>query len=376
MSSNLADEGQPHRERNRLRKPTPLGELQNRDDFLDIVHLQSLLNSNRDENSATLGQQRNSDSLSRQGDSASIRSKKANDSISWYSHYEMRVEELRRTRAKTPVLRIGQLEGRSGLDVRKDVGLTRPLGPVYQGAPPSRAFTPSPRPGAQNTHRNSLRRMKCHDSLRDVAKTIPEHDEVLEFAGSRPTVNGVQSLGNPSNPNALQDSITDDGLMRLHSSRSRFRRGSFESQYNRRGSMDSETLVGSDTDTSPNSPASRSFSLSDRETIKTIRDRQNSSTKQGLSNSNTVGMQLCMDLLANDLSAALSRQHPAKSKNKIPGLQVLLMIEAYESLQRRLRQEMFNSRVMDFSEEQLKTVDNTLDHWLQALRSIYECSLT
>ena len=64
------------------------------------------------------------------------------------------------------------------------------------------------------------------------------------------------------------------------------------------------------------------------------------------------------------------------SGNRVSGLQILLMIEAYEALQQQLREEMLSSHVPDFSEEHVKTVESTLNHWLQALRSIYELSLS
>jgi ABC-type thiamine transport system ATPase subunit len=83
-----------------------------------------------------------------------------------------------------------------------------------------------------------------------------------------------------------------------------------------------------------------------------------------------------MDLLTNDLATALYRQHPAESGNRVSGLQILLMIEAYEALQQQLREEMLSSHVTGFSEEHAKTVESTLNHWLQALRSIYEHSLS
>jgi hypothetical protein len=116
------------------------------------------------------------------------------------------------------------------------------------------------------------------------------------------------------------------------------------------------------------------------DTIKIIQDCQTSSIQEDFPDptvaGNTVGMQLCMDLLTNDLATALYRQHPAEGGNRVSGLQILLMIEAYETLQQRLREEVLSSEVRDISEEHVKDVDSSLDHWLQALRSIYERSLS
>jgi hypothetical protein len=376
VSSNLADEGQPHRERNRLKKPAPLEELQFCDNILDIVRAQSYLTLHRNESNATVVCPENSESQSREGNPPSMKSKKSNDSISLYSHYEMRPEELRRTRAKTPVFRIGQLEEKTCLETRKDIDMANVFAQQYQEALPSRAFTPLPQVTAQNTHQNGLRRIKCHDSLRNIVKSIPENDQVSEFAKLDCIANDSPTRGSLSDPDALQYSIADNCLTKLHSSKSRFPRGSFESQFNRRHSSDSETLIGSDSGMSPNSPALRSFSKSDLDTIKMTRDCQVSSTQEGFPDSNTVGMQLCMDLLTNDLATALYRQHPAESGNRVSGLQILLMIEAYEALQQQLREEMLSSHVTGFSEEHAKTVESTLNHWLQALRSIYEHSLS
>jgi hypothetical protein len=381
--SNLADEAaqEPHRERNRLKKPAPQEEFHSCDEFLDIIRSQSYLTLHHNESNATVLYRDNLETQCRRENPPSMKSKQSNDPISLYPHYEMRSEELRRTRAKTPVYRIGQLEDKTCLDTKKDIDTARVLAQQYQETLPARSFTPLPETTPQNAHRNGLRRIKCHDSLRDIVKSIPEEeDQASKFAAPNPLANSSLDIGRPSNHETLQESITGHHMTKLHSSRSRFHRGSFETHFNRRHSSDSETLVGSDSETSPNSPALRSISSSDMDTIKIIQDCQTSSIQEDFPDptvaGNTVGMQLCMDLLTNDLATALYRQHPAEGGNRVSGLQILLMIEAYETLQQRLREEVLSSEVRDISEEHVKDVDSSLDHWLQALRSIYERSLS
>jgi hypothetical protein len=88
---------------------------------------------------------------------------------------------------------------------------------------------------------------------------------------------------------------------------------------------------------------------------------------------NDVCVQLCLELLTNDLATALHQQHPLELVNRISGLQILLMIEAYESLQQNLRRER-EAHVADQAGEHVEVLDDVLNHWLQALRSIYERS--
>jgi hypothetical protein len=129
----------------------------------------------------------------------------------------------------------------------------------------------------------------------------------------------------------------------------------------------------------PHSPALCSFPKSEPDPIETVQDSQNSTTQEALSNptklDNDISMQLCMDLLTNDLATALYRQHPAEPGNRASGLQILLMIEAYEALQGKIRQEE-QSHVTDDAAKHMRAADDALDHWLQALRSIYERSVS
>lgn len=377
---NLADGAQePHRERNRLQKPAPFKDVDSCEEVLDIIHSQSYLTFHCNKSNATVVHRDNSEPQPRPGNPPSMKSKQSNNSISFHSYNEMKTEDRRRTRAKTPVYRIGQLEGKIWID-ETDFDPARILAQQYQAALPSRGITPVLEVSTQNAHRHGLRRVKRYDSLRDIVESLPENDPASEVTTPESLGNGSPEGVSPSDPEAPQQSVIEHHIEKLHSSRSRFLRGSFESHCNRRHSSDSETLIGSDTETSPSSPALRSIANSNLHTIKMIQDCQISNSQDGLLGStmseNNIGMQLCMDLLTNDLVTALHRHHPAETGYRVSGLQILLMIEAYEALQQQLREEIFGCHVTDLQAEDVKAVESTLDHWLQALRSIYERSLS
>ena len=73
----------------------------------------------------------------------------------------MKHEEHRRTRAKTPVFRIGQLEEKICMEMR-DVDPAQMLAKQYQEELPSRGITPCPSVHTPATHQNSLRRREWH----------------------------------------------------------------------------------------------------------------------------------------------------------------------------------------------------------------------
>ena len=50
------------------------------------------------------------------------------------------------------------------------------------------------------------------------------------------------------------------------------------------------------------------------------------------------------------------------------------MIEAYESIQQRLRQELFRSRAIGTENEHAESLDRILDHWLKGLHALYDSS--
>jgi hypothetical protein len=272
-------------------------------------------------------------------------------------------------RAKTPVFRIGQLENETCMDSGKLIDTAIVLAQEYQAVLPPRGLTPCSQSTPPNIRRNGLRRVKCQDSLRDMVMTRPgnSHSGSLEitFEDSAQDASPVKSI-------VLPEVVVENCRKSSRPPGTRFPRGSFDSHFTRRYSSDSETLLGSDSEPSPNSPVLHYFPKSDLDAIKMIQDSGVREEIPDLTNpENDIGFQLCMDLLTNNLATALQRQHPLEPGNRVSGLQILLMIEAYESLQQKLKQE--GAHVTEDGEEH---VSDVLDHWLHALRSIYERSVS
>jgi hypothetical protein len=379
MISYLADEelDPPLRQRNRLRKEPPPERLNSCDELLDKIHSQSYLSFPSNHSNATVLYPDSPKSQPRTKNPSTFKSTHSHDSLSLYSQHEMKPEELRRTRAKTPVFRIGQLENKTYTDTRcldRDIDTAVAFAQQYQATLPSRGFTPCSEFTAQISRRNGLRRVKCHDSLRDIAKNYPEKMQSLPSATPHSAPDHYADRAS-LNHETFHHSLRENSLSYSRSPGSRSPRGSFESHFTRRPSSDSETLLGSDSELSPSSPVLKSLSHADLETIKMIRDSQISIIPDPSMPDNDVSMQLCMDLLTNDLTTALGQQNPTEPRNTASGLKILLMIEAYESLQQKLRQEQW-SQVPADSAEHVGIVEDILDHWLQALRSVYERSVS
>ena len=367
---NLA--GESRRQRNRLKKdPPPLGTLNcSCDQRLDVILSENYLIWHPNQNDATAVYQGNPE-LPRLSEAQSkMPPKQSSDSISVYSLLEANIEELRRTRAKTPVFRIGQLEEAEAKPRINAAELAR----QYQAALPPRAFTPCPFASQPNIHRNGLRRIKCHESLRDTVKYHPEKDQSAPNMPDPPS----KSYPEKASPPKLETSFVSAGINSSGKQRppgSQLPRGSFESRSTRRHSSDSETLLGSDSEMHPDTPALNPFSNSDLDAIKPIRDNHHSTGPDPAMPDNDIGMELCIDLLATNLAAALHRQHPTGPGNSASRLQMLLLIEAYESLQQKMRQQQ-QLHATDGTNEHVGMVDDALDHWLQALSSVHESSST
>ena len=300
---------------------------------------------------------------------ASMKLQQSRTSTSLHMQYELKIEEVRRTRAKTPVHRIGQLENKScGTDrLYRDIDTAILLAEQYQAVLPSREATPCPRFVAVNARRNGLRRIKCQDSLQDLIKVHPHNAESMTLGSS--DVSCGEASPEDSDSSSYSMAENHAGSPRPSAC---FQRGSFDSRISRRHSSDSETLLGSDSEPSPNTPLLDYFSNSDLDTLKLIQDSGGQSEPPALAMAeNDIGMQLTMDLLTNDLATALHQQNPLESGNRVSGLQILLMIEAYESLQQRIGEEQGH-----VTEDGGEHVSDVLDHWLQALRSIYERSIS
>jgi hypothetical protein len=117
------------------------------------------------------------------------------------------------------------------------------------------------------------------------------------------------------------------------------------------GSEDEETLVGSDFVVSPSVESKFALELEKVDQME-----------------GSVGMQICLDLLINELTSGL-KVCPRENDGKKDGLQVLLLIEAYELLRERLRGKYGNEAQRD--RKPLRDVEKLLDQWIDVLHSIH-----
>ena len=81
-----------------------------------------------------------------------------------------------------------------------------------------------------------------------------------------------------------------------------------------------------------------------------------------------------MDLLTNALATAFFRQHPTENEDRASGLQILLMIEAYETVQQHVRQQLYDPQVTGQENGSLRSMERILNHWLEVLHSVYDRS--
>jgi len=231
------------------------------------------------------------------------------DSSSIYSMDEMEGEKFKRTRAKTPCFWIGQLDECNSHD-REPRDAANALAGQYQAVLPPRSFTPYPEKLPSIHARRGLRKVKGQQSLRDLV-TCQE----LSIHSDSETLVGTPSLGSP----------TSGHFSWKISQESKEPRASFEEV--RQGKEDGET---------------------------------------------DVGFQICLDLLTSELASGLFKKHPTENLDRGSGLQILLMIEAYESVQHQIRQEIEESHVTGPKLDQVIAVEKLLDNWLGALYSLHD----
>jgi hypothetical protein len=235
---------------------------------------------------------------------------------------EMEAEVLRRTRAKTPCFWVGQLE-QCARDNGCDFSTT--LAAEYQALLPPRIFTPTPK---SLLFGKTVRKIKGQQSLRDL---VEAEEQQPRFS--------IQS--------------------------------------------DCDTLVGSESPPSPLTPTSGHFNHEKSEFtdfefgFKKPSISRGASEMERMSNlqltqGNDVGFQLCLDLLTEQLASGLFKKHPTEELNRASSLQILLMIEAYESVQQQLLLEKSNGQDARSQSNHVGEIEQTLDHWLRALYSIYE----
>jgi hypothetical protein len=238
-------------------------------------------------------------------------SKKSEYSISDYSLDEVEAKTLRRTRAKTPVLAVGQLERNSKVH---STDMARSLAEQYQALLPNRAANPIIKLELPSLTPKKLRKIKCQLSLREL---IEEHSK------------------------------------RAHSV----------------AYSDAETLVGSES----LSLLQGNFEKSKLPIIKSDSHDQSLSWSKAAFDDD-IGLKICVDLLTNELANAFFRHHPAEREDRASGLQILLMIEAYETVQQHARQHLCDPHVTEETKDQVNSVDRILNCWLEVLYSVYDLS--
>jgi hypothetical protein len=242
----------------------------------------------------------------------------SNGTISIYSTDGMENSIPRRTRAKTPVFAIGQLERKAS---GHSTDASRFLAEQYRAVLPLRAITPfleAELPKPKLPRRKTLRKIKCQQSLRSINE---EHSRSSSCS-------------------------------------------------------DSDTLVGSDSPTSEVSPLNWPKKQPPREADEAehVMSAYQDLTDFTSSFDNDIGLKICMDLLTNELATKLFCQHPSELSDRASGLQILLMIEAYETVQQRLRQRMYKAHVLGERDDHVRAVNRILEHWLQVLYSVYDLS--
>ncbi|EHL01908.1 hypothetical protein M7I_2091 [Glarea lozoyensis 74030] len=144
-------------------------------------------------------------------------------------------------------------------------------------------------------------------------------------------------------------------------------------------SSDCDTLVGSESPNSPRSPTDKEFpevtrlhlvdkppprpqALSEKASLDMINELHNE-----------IGLGICMNMLTNELATALFKQHPSENADRASGLQIRLMIEAYETLQDHVRNELYDAFVSGKElDPHVQEYEAILERWLDSLYAVYE----
>ena len=138
-------------------------------------------------------------------------------------------------------------------------------------------------------------------------------------------------------------------------------------------SFDAETLVGTE---SPGSQASPSSSIFPSEFSGQFQEpvKYEDAPPQQLEEDHDIGLRICLDMLTNELATALFKQHPAENLDRASGLQIMLLIEAYESVQQRIRQDMHQLNIASSNPNHVMAAEQMLDHWIDALYALHDQS--
>ncbi|CZT10909.1 uncharacterized protein RAG0_15227 [Rhynchosporium agropyri] len=266
----------------------------------------------------------------------------SNDSISIYSAHSsitinnMESEIQYRRRSKTPVYFVGQLERKSVICA---LGCDRAqlLAEEYKAILPLRlktsfvnhqhddhlvtAYLPPPR--------KRLRKIKCQLSLRDLVK---QHS---------------QCAPSPSTPGSDVETLVGSLLC-----------SPFDEEFEK-GTYAHRPLL---------SRRTRSHDSDDEQSLPSL----------DVDGNTDIVLKICIELLTNALAAELLRHHAtpklteAGTKDRATGLQILLMIEAYETVQQQVRRMLYDKHVTGKQFEHVRDAERILEHWLQALYTVYD----
>ncbi|KAK3323820.1 hypothetical protein B0T19DRAFT_443288 [Cercophora scortea] len=89
--------------------------------------------------------------------------------------------------------------------------------------------------------------------------------------------------------------------------------------------------------------------------------------------SDYIGLQICSELLTDELTNAFFRRHPNERRGRPSKLQVLLLIEAYEAMLDSCRKDMLKPRSPGTERRRhVRDAVRLLDQWLDSLYCIYD----
>jgi hypothetical protein len=224
-------------------------------------------------------------------------------------------------RAKTPVMFVGQLESHQPL-----YDPAQAFARQYSDLLPPRSFTPAIEEQLVKPQRRSIRKIKCQQSLRDLVKE-----------------------------------------------QSRSPRSS--------SSSDCDTLVGTESPKSPRSPIEKGFpEIARLQLIDKPPPRPQALSKKASLDiikqlHDVIGLDLCTNLLTNELATALLQQYPSEHQDQASGPQIRLMIEAYEILQEHVRRELYDAFVNGQElDSHVQEIEVNLERWLDSLYDLYDTS--
>jgi hypothetical protein len=143
---------------------------------------------------------------------------------------------------------------------------------------------------------------------------------------------------------------------------------------------DCDTLVGIESPTSvPSSPTRSHFPevsqlhLVDKPVVRPLTPAEQSALDTVNAIHNEIGLGICMNLLTNELASTLLKQSSTAQDDRASGLQILLMIEAYETLQQHIRKELHEAFLRgEEIDSHEKDIELILDQWLDALYAVYD----